>query len=288
MRPAFFAIASALVGCGSDITISEGDEAPIAESVCDGRKQADEEYVDAPYDRDGDGFFDGQNIDCQATYEELDLDCNDADPDAHPAAFEETCNGVDDDCDPSTPDRAEEEIACNGVDDDCNPNTQDAPDLDYDGFDACSDCDDLEPDAAPGLDEVCDDGIDNDCDDEIDEDCASDWSGTWSLEGPVSYSCAFGLVNIAFSQVYTVHADPTIQVSSVGGSQPGTMAGTVTEDTFTASNVLSGACTESYTISGTFTGPETFEATFEAGFSGAYCYDCAPQSWTIYGHRASR
>jgi len=49
-------------------------------------------------------------------------------------------------------------------------------DLDGDGHDTLTDCDDADPEVSPEADELCD-GIDNDCDDEIDEDAldASTW-----------------------------------------------------------------------------------------------------------------
>ncbi len=45
-----------------------------------------------------------------------------------------------------------------------------------------TDCDDDDPDAYPGAEEICDDGIDNDCDGEIDEDCGP----------PVPDNCVYG------------------------------------------------------------------------------------------------
>ncbi len=284
-RPLLLPLAAALlVACGSDIIVTEKDEV-VLPAVCDGKKQPDEEYTDAPFDKDGDGFVDGTNIDCKSAYESWDLDCNDTNPDVNPAMLEVACNGRDDDCLTSTPDALDEEIACNGVDDDCNPNTADAPDLDHDGYDACSDCDDLEPDANPGMDEICDDGVDNDCNDAVDEDCASDYSGNWVLESSVTYTCAFGLVAINFASVNLSHFDPSLTVSSVGGSQPGTMSGSVSGTTFSATQTLAGACAETYTIQGEFTGADSFEGSFQASFSGSYCYDCTLQSWTVYGHR---
>ena len=50
----------------------------------------------------------------------------------------------------------------------------DETDDDRDGYtEANGDCDDDNPDIAPGVEDICD-GADNDCDDEIDEDAASD------------------------------------------------------------------------------------------------------------------
>ena len=50
------------------------------------------------------------------------------------------------------------------------------PDADNDGYGACTDCDDSNPNRSPGLSEQCTDGIDNDCDEDVDlgdEDCCS-------------------------------------------------------------------------------------------------------------------
>ncbi len=117
----------------------------------------------------------------------FDVDCSD---------IEEPYNGVDDDCDPSTPDDdldqdgfglAEDcddndpeinpgqmEIPYNGVNDDCNPFTLD-DDLDQDGYDHSYDCDDNDPNVYPNQTEVVYNGIDDDCDpltldDDLDED----------------------------------------------------------------------------------------------------------------------
>jgi hypothetical protein len=51
-----------------------------------------------------------------------------------------------------------------------------AVDLDGDGFDDGTDCDDVDNDTYPGADELCD-GEDNDCDGDVDEDPPS--GGTW-------------------------------------------------------------------------------------------------------------
>ena len=80
-------------------------------------------------DLDADGFRD-------------DVDCDDQDPDVHPDADEVAYDGVDNDCDPDTPD----------------------DDLDGDGFDLADDCDDDDSDVNPEAAEVAGDGVDNDCD----------------------------------------------------------------------------------------------------------------------------
>jgi hypothetical protein len=85
-------------------------------------------------DRDGDGW-------CQ------DVDCDDTLAAVHPQVAETTCNGLDDDCSGSTPDK---------------------PDADKDGFAVCEDCDDRDPARFPGARERCD-GHDDDCNAQIDD-----------------------------------------------------------------------------------------------------------------------
>ena len=51
------------------------------QSVCDGALQNGEDGVDSPYDKDGDGYFDASNPDCESTYDMETLDCDDNDPD---------------------------------------------------------------------------------------------------------------------------------------------------------------------------------------------------------------
>ena len=108
-------------------------------------------------------------------------DCNDADPDIHPGAMDDTCDEVDNDCD----DLLDEDAV----------GTLWFADRDADGFGsdtdtvtACAspddhvlvagDCDDGDPDIHPAMtDSTCDE-IDNDCDDLVDEDGAGS-RGSW-------------------------------------------------------------------------------------------------------------
>jgi len=70
-----------MVSCGGGVTVTTG-------SFCDGIHQPSEPTIDSPYDLDGDGFFDALNETCAYSYPPEELDCDDANPDVHPAAAE--------------------------------------------------------------------------------------------------------------------------------------------------------------------------------------------------------
>jgi hypothetical protein len=110
-----------------------------------------------------------------------DDDCDDTDSDVNPGAPETPCNGLDDDCDPSTPDSRPE--SCNGADDDCNGLVDEGDPggggvCDTTLLGACGPgttyCDPslgeivCLPDAPPRP-EICDNEIDDDCDGIVDE-----------------------------------------------------------------------------------------------------------------------
>ncbi len=123
---------------------------------------------------------DGEDDDCDGRPDLVEVTrwYSDADGDGygHPAEYEDTCAPeegwvqVGEDCSPNEawvhPAAIEE---CNQDDEDCDGAIDEDFDLDGDGHqsDLCdggTDCDDSDPWAFPGGDEVCDDGIDNDCD----------------------------------------------------------------------------------------------------------------------------
>ncbi len=153
-------------------------------------------------DRDGDGWgwTEGleQLCDGPAGWTRRDGDCDDTLAAVHPGA-EETCNGLDDDCDGDVdegpaglvdadsdgvehcldcddddplrfPGNAE---ICNGQDDDCDSIVDEGPwdlvDGDGDGVAFCDDCDDGRPDVSPLAPEVECSGLDEDCDGLVDE-----------------------------------------------------------------------------------------------------------------------
>jgi hypothetical protein len=260
----------------------------------------DELTVDAP-DTDEDGA-----TPCEG-------DCDDSNADVGPEMVEVPCDGLDNDCDAATIDAedldgdgyencddcddenaaispAEVEIECNGADDDCNEVTPDGEDFDNDGVFHCFDCDDADPLRFPGNPEICEDGIDQNCD-TIDDECPPpDWGGIWDTNA-VSYSCASNSVVIDFASISILDENPSISFTFIGGTQPGTVAGTLSAgDAFSAAYSISGLCTEGYDFSGTFTGPNTFTGYLTASFTdttgtGYMCYDCTNQTFLVNGTR---
>lgn len=245
-------VAMWLAACSGDPI--EPVEAP---PKCDGVLQVGEERIDSPFDRDGDGFFDANDPGCAATYDSYILDCDDDAYDRHPEASE---------------------YPCNGVDDDCNPDTPDALDLDRDGSIMCDDCDDNDPLRSPDQPETCWDLVDNDCDGVIDPDCGFDYNGIFVLEQPLVYTCSLGLIKIGVESVTVLYNPPFATVVSNETAQPTNLDGEVQPD---GSFVVEGftvlgtaaSCDEYYRLTGNFVGADRFEATFEAVFNG-FCLNC--------------
>lgn len=243
-------------GCWEENTVTEVPQ-------CDGILQVGESSIDAPFDRDGDGYFNSEIIGCRLVYKDEELDCNDLDNSVNPGRSEEECNGVDDDCDSETPDGG---------------------DQDRDGSLHCDDCDDLDPEAFPGNDEICGDGKDNDCNGEIDDGCVRDYSGIWSVNPGPRYSCANGAVAVGFDEIEIGDLNPSLSIRTIDSDRPGLMHGFIDENGgFEVESIRNGACDERYYFLGRFTSEADYEADFSIEFSGAGCEDCTEQRWTLTG-----
>ncbi len=191
-----------------DCDDADPDVHPDAAEVCNGEDEDCDGEVDEDFDADGDGFVDGDDADCAASYDADNLDCDDSDPEVNPEAYD-VCDAIDNDCDGSVdegwdidsdgytscgddgvsgtedddcvdtnpdinPGAAE---SCNNTDDDCDGEVDEDFDVDGDGHVSCStDCDDSDPNTYAGAPELCD-GVDNDCDTLVDEDFDIDGDG---------------------------------------------------------------------------------------------------------------
>jgi hypothetical protein len=116
--------------------------------------------------------FDGVDNNCDGFIDDDDLECSCGSPvDLDSDGFRCT------DCDDTEPlvNPSRTEICNDGLDNDCNVSTPDLFDGDSDGYSCELECDDFDPTVNPDGIEICNDGKDNDCDgntDELDtEDC---------------------------------------------------------------------------------------------------------------------
>ncbi|MFH0977669.1 MAG: tandem-95 repeat protein [Candidatus Woesearchaeota archaeon] len=123
------------------------------------------------------------------------VDCNDANPNINPGTQEIPYNGLDDDCNASSPDDDLDSDSyllladCNDTNPSIHPNATDIPydsidqncdghdliDVDADGYNYTVDCNDTNPDINPGKLEILYNSIDDDCnaatlDDDLDSD----------------------------------------------------------------------------------------------------------------------
>jgi hypothetical protein len=177
-------------GDDCDDTLATGAAVyPGATEVCDGDLEDCDGTIDAPFDLDGDGFFDDTDPGCVATYGPQSLlDCDDSEASINPNGLE-LCDLVDNDCDtlidtadPSFEGSDYDEdgdpaIACGGQDCDDNDVTVNGDDLDADGESTCDgDCDDSSPLFNTSQVETCD-SEDNDCDGLVDNGVLGDADG---------------------------------------------------------------------------------------------------------------
>ena len=233
-----------------------GDDDDAANSLCNGVQDVGEFTTDDTFDVDGDGYFDAGDPGCAANYGADELDCDDADAGVHPGAVEVHCDGADNDCDSST---------------------IESSDTDMDGVTDCDgDCDDGRADTYPGAPEVECDGVDQDCDGfDAGDGCAFDYTGVWSLNTEVAYTCT-GL-EISFDSFVVGQSGPAIQVDSdncVSCNAPGALVGEFTsESQATVSGGFSVAtnCDAVFGMLLTFFDGDSLSGNFSVNFSGSDC-----------------
>jgi hypothetical protein len=135
------------------------------------------------HDDDGDGV------------RNCDGDCDDNDPAANLTDLDgdgfHPCMG---DCDETNPDAyPHNRESCDGVDNDCDPSTDENTDHDLDGYTICDgDCDEGNSLVNPGQTENCYDNLDNDCDGRVDHaspECGTSYGEDDDLELPETISC---------------------------------------------------------------------------------------------------
>ena len=168
---------------GSDCDDNDPDRYPFAPELCDGRDNDCDDEIDEQTttvtqwpDVDGDGFGDRDGTpaaDCAPLdgYVRNDDDCDDA-SEAIAPGVNDTCDGVDNDCDDEIDEDATFALFWPDADDDTFGDAASVPQR------ACAqpagtvtnreDCDDSDPAIFPGAEEVCD-LRDNDCDGALDE-----------------------------------------------------------------------------------------------------------------------
>ena len=133
------------------------------------------------------------------------VDCDDANSAVNPGATEVYYNGLDDDCNPSTPDDPDLDDdgydytvdcdetnaainpgateVCNLIDDNCSAGIDEGFDIDNDGVTSCGgDCNDSDANVYPGATEICN-LIDDNCNTDIDENFDFDGDGVTSCGG---------------------------------------------------------------------------------------------------------
>jgi hypothetical protein len=148
-----------------DVSDGDGDGSACNKDCDDGDSDV---YPGAPQ------LCDGINNNCRnPSWPEVPADELDTDADGY-RICEGDCDDTSAASNPGTP-----EFVCDGVDNDCNPSTPDGGiDVDGDGVDCDTDCNEGDPGTFPGAAEICD-GRDNDCSGQIDDDALCDTYCDW-------------------------------------------------------------------------------------------------------------
>ena len=113
--------------------------------------------------------------------------------------------------------------------------------------------------------------------------------GTWVNASPVTYTCAFGIININITQWTFANIGGNLRVTA--GSQipamNGLMVSCQTGSVFSVTGTLPGTCTETYTLTGTFSSPSQFSGTFTMNYTptSGSCFDCMTHQVNVLATR---
>ncbi|MFX1424704.1 MAG: hypothetical protein ACFFB2_20475, partial [Promethearchaeota archaeon] len=110
-------------------------------------------------------------------------------------------------------------------------------------------------------------------------------SGTYNLNPSISFICAFGLLDLQYTQFIFVDYDSTLEIWPAMNGEGYMTGSSASEGTIDVSFYSPGSCSYLFTLQGTFIDNDTWEATFTVEFSGSTCFDCTSQSWQITGTR---
>jgi cysteine-rich repeat protein len=194
-------------GFACDVDCDDGNAMvnPEADEVCDNFQDDDcDPSTFDLFDGDGDGWQ------CQ-------LDCDDGDMTVVPGETDADGDGVtcERDCDDGNPNISpdQEEICNNGIDDDCDASTPDLFDMDEDGVRCDMDCDDDDALVGPGLREICGNGKDDDCDPSTSDDVVDSDGDSFTCEtdcddmDPSIVPDEFNRCGPGFTRVWDFEAD---------------------------------------------------------------------------------
>ena len=206
------------VARGNDCNDHDATAAPHKEEICDGIDNDCDGEIDEGLrtlvfaDEDGDSWGDDDNITevCRMVVGWLENggDCDDSDDQVNPEA-EETCDGIDNDCDGETDEGLAHTVYPDADGDGWGDSAQGAAACQVDSgwTEQGGDCDDGDALTYPGAEELCD-GLDNDCDGE---------SETCGFQGDYLASDAQAVLHGPGASAYTGFMVAAGQMDGQGG-----------------------------------------------------------------------
>ncbi len=110
-------------------------------------------------------------------------------------------------------------------------------------------------------------------------------SGTYDLNPSISYTCAYGLVDLQYTQFTFVDDDTTLVIQPAMNDEGYMTGSSALNGNIYVSYYSPGSCSYLFTLQGSFIDNDTWYAVFTLEFTGSTCFDCYSQSWEITGTR---